>query len=134
MRDSGERKRILVFGGRDYSDHERLFEVLDQFLEVLSSVIIIHGGARGADSLAGEWARDRDQEEIVFLADWNKYSKAAGYKRNIQMLHEGHPDLVVAFPGGKGTDHMIMIAENSNVMVVKVLDKEKSNCIRVVTI
>jgi len=54
---------------------------------------------------------------MPFPADWGKYSKSAGYIRNKQMLAEGKPDLVVAFPGGKGTANMVKLAKLANIPI-----------------
>lgn len=78
--------------------------------------------APGADSLARQWAEDNGVETIGFRASWNLYGKRAGYIRNVQMLNEGQPDLVVAFPGGAGTKMMINLAEAAGVPVVKIND------------
>jgi predicted Rossmann-fold nucleotide-binding protein len=40
--------------------------------------------------------------------------------RNRQMLTEGRPDLVVAFPGGKGTANMVALARKAGVEIVEV--------------
>jgi hypothetical protein len=83
---------------------------------------IIHGAASGADSLASIWAKAFAHKVESYPADWAKYSKRAGYIRNTQMLNEGKPDLVVAFPGGKGTQMMINLAEAAGVPVVRIND------------
>lgn len=116
--------RIAVCGGRNYgvpndpdysipleevktaeqanAEVARLNSVLDAYGDVDE---IIHGGANGADTLAGEWARAHSVTETVFEAAWREYGKSAGFKRNVQIV-ANEPDLVIAFPGGKGTAHM----------------------------
>jgi hypothetical protein len=81
---------------------------------------VIHGDAVGADRFAGEWARLRSIEEIPFPPDWATHGRAAGPIRNKQMLDEGRPDLVVAFPGGRGTANMVMQAMATGVPVHEV--------------
>jgi hypothetical protein len=118
--------RVLVCGGRDYQNKERVFQVLDLIHKKLKEkMIIIHGGARGADTLAGEYARERQLEELVFPADWKTHGKSAGAIRNTQMLKEGTPKLVVAFPGGNGTKHMIDISKKHGILVIVVSDGDK---------
>jgi hypothetical protein len=114
----GNTLRILVCGGRDYDNVDKVYEVLDEF--PTEELLIIHGGARGADSLAGVWAFERGVQVTRYPADWEKYGKRAGYVRNQQMLDEGKPDLVIAFPGGRGTAMMIDIAEKAAVNVLKI--------------
>lgn len=114
--------RVLVCGGRDYDNAERVKRVLDKLLircGGYSGLTIIQGEALGADTLARQWAEDNSVPTIGFRADWKTYGKRAGYLRNSQMLAEGHPDLVIAFPGGHGTDMMIKLAKAAGVSVVK---------------
>ena len=108
-----KRKKVLVCGGRDFSDCTLLMRTLDQ----VKPDIIVHGGARGADSMAGGYAKRRAIPCQVFPAEWNKHGKRAGYLRNQQMLDEGKPDLVVAFPGGPGTRMMVKIAREQGFAV-----------------
>ena len=109
-------KRILVCGGRDYTDMKKVYDTLDE----LHPTCIIHGMARGADALAGAYAQHWQLDVDEYPADWNKYGKGAGYIRNKQMLDEGKPDLVVAFPGGKGTAMMIKLAKEAGTPVIEV--------------
>ena len=117
--------RVLVCGGRKFSDRELLYKVLNIIHNGIKGGIttIIHGGASGADSIAGEWSVDVLKKEAeVYLANWNLHKTAAGPIRNRKMLKEGKPDIVVAFPGGSGTSDMIKIAAAAG---VKVFDIEK---------
>ena len=108
--------KILVCGGREFSDNEFVFKMLDPYKPVITQ--LIEGGARGADALAATWAKTNKIDVRTFPADWDKHGKRAGPLRNIQMLEEGKPDLVVAFPGGKGTTHMVNEARKANVPVI----------------
>jgi hypothetical protein len=118
--------RILVCGGRDYSDAESLNATLDNIIANIKSmasgqsVRLIHGAARGADSLAAAWASSRGIAATAYPANWNLYGRSAGYVRNTQMLEEGQPHLVVAFPGGAGTAMMTRIARSAGVTVKEV--------------
>ena len=109
-------KRILVCGGRDYKDRNKVKEVLSAY----TPDCIIQGGALGADRLAYFYSVDHGITDVTFPAEWEKYGKKAGYIRNVQMLEEGKPDLVIAFPGGKGTAMMIKIAKEAGVPVMEI--------------
>lgn len=109
--------KILVCGGRDFDDRGLLEEELTYLMCEHEITAIIHGAARGADSLAGEFARDYLIQEIRFPADWKKDGKAAGPIRNQRMLDEGKPDFVVAFPGGTGTADMVKRAMAAGIKV-----------------
>lgn len=113
-------RRVLVCGGRDFDDHLYLREVLDGLAAEPGGVAcIIHGNARGADSLAHQWAVSRGIGGWACPANWKRDGKRAGPMRNQRML--GHkPDLVVAFPGGTGTADMVKRAEKAGVSVMRV--------------
>lgn len=114
---------VLVCGGRDYCNERRVYLVLDMILgewcdqHDRRAFAVVHGGARGADRLAGAWARARGIREIACEADWDTHGKAAGYIRNAQMLDEYEPRLVVAFKGGRGTAHMVRLARAAGVEI-----------------
>lgn len=112
------RRRVLVCGGRNYTDTARVFDVLDE-IERDGSVYIIHGGARGADQRAGEWATERGVPCAIVPANWDVYGNGAGPKRNEWML-ELHPDLVVAFPGNRGTHDMVTQAMRRGIPVKRI--------------
>lgn len=122
--------RILVCGGRDFKDYKGLFRVLDNIImdrgyhendQMISpNVHIIAGKAKGADTFAVDWAVINQCEFTEYPADWDKHKKAAGAIRNQQMLDEGKPDLVVAFPGGVGTADMVRRAKKAGVEVIEV--------------
>lgn len=107
--------KVLVCGGRDFLN----YPLVEETLEALAPDIIIHGNARGADSLADWYAESHNIPVDVYPADWGRYGRGAGPIRNKQMLEEGKPDLVVAFPGGAGTRNMIQQAKASNVEVIE---------------
>lgn len=115
--------RVLVCGGRDFSDQGLLFRLMDT-LKLSPKDTVIHGGAFGVDALAGKWARDRNIPEVVFAADWKKHGKAAGPIRNIEMATSGKPDIVIAFPGGRGTEHMVTTAQGLGLKVFLVVPEE----------
>lgn len=111
--------KVLVCGGRDYADKMALWHTLDAFgpPEITE---VISGMARGADMLAAEWAIRFKFTLHKFPADWEKHGKRAGMVRNQQMLDEGKPDAVIAFPGGRGTADMVRRAERAGIMVHKI--------------
>ena len=111
---------MLVCGGRSYTDKERLWSTLNGFLQSRRVRRVISGGARGADTMAEDWAKARGIECVVFHADWAKYGRAAGPIHNQQMLDEGRPTLVVAFPDGRGTADMVRRARSAGVEVIEV--------------
>lgn len=112
--------RVLVCGGRDFDDTARVFAVLDKLHSEAGIDAIIEGGARGADACGKEWAFRRNVGCMTFEADWENQGSFAGPARNKRMLDEGQPDLVIAFPGGRGTADMVCKARKAGVEVVEI--------------
>lgn len=122
--------RVLVCGGRDYGKrwddhlssfvtdthavhllHRVLQDILDTRVPDHKELVIVHGAAAGADNLASLWAKSKHIHEMPFPANWS--GKSGGIERNIEMLEESEPELVVAFPGGRGTAHMVGLARKT---------------------
>jgi UDP-N-acetylmuramoylalanine-D-glutamate ligase len=128
--------RILVCGGRDYGNREELFLILDRLHGATPFTVLIHGGAKGADALAAAWAEARRVDTNAYPALWGDlsqpdalikhsrsgraYDARAGFRRNQTMLDLGKPDLVVAFPGGSGTQDMVDRAKAAGVRMIHV--------------
>lgn len=123
--------RVLVTGSRDFADYKALAEALDDLFfnfEGLTApetpFTVVHGGAAGADSLAGEWCRTMRElgysmvHAEVHRADWKKYGKIAGLVRNQKMVELG-AHICLAFPRGlsRGTRDCITRAENHAIPV-----------------
>jgi UDP-N-acetylmuramoylalanine-D-glutamate ligase len=116
--------RILICGGRDFNDWG-LFRFAVNEIMILHghpSVTIISGHARGADSMGERWATVMGYDTEIYPAKWSLYGRLAGHQRNLQMLNEGKPDLVVAFPGGRGTADMVRHAQLAGVTVINAMD------------
>lgn len=115
--------RVLVTGGRTYTNDTKIRDYLDYLLERIAprDMILIAGGAKGADSLAQGWAISHRNRVLLIVeqAHWKQDGKAAGPRRNQRMLDLHHPELVVAFPGGRGTEHMKMIAAKAGIQIVE---------------
>lgn len=103
--------RVIIAGGRNFDDYVILKRTMDKILaNITEGVVVVCGMARGADTLGEQYAREKGYEVNYFPADWNKYGKSAGYRRNEQMAQNA--DALVAFWDGqsRGTKHMIDLA------------------------
>lgn len=98
--------RVLVCGGRTYTNQRRAFQELDAIHAEEPITLIIEGGAEGADRQGRYWALAQGIPCMTLHAAWSKYGRAAGHIRNEWMIEFGQPNLVVAFPGGSGTEGM----------------------------
>ncbi len=117
--------RILVCGGRNYSDRERVWQVLsplaiDGHSGQMLPVTLIHGAGAGADKLAAEVAKELGWAIEPYKANWGGFGPSAGPIRNRAMIDKGKPDLVIAFPGGSGTEDMVARAEKAGIPVRRV--------------
>ena len=113
-------ERLLVCGSRKWTRDGELFAILDRLNARRKIDVVIHGCARGADRMAGEWARSRGIPEERYPADWDRHGRAAGPLRNAQMLAEGKPTAAMAFVRGKledsrGTRDMVRRLEAANI-------------------
>lgn len=110
--------RVLICGGRDFTDMARVESALSRFSSLHGSPsLVIHGAARGADSLGALWATRNKIPTRAFPANWSLHGKMAGFIRNRLMITEGKPDHVIAFPGGTGTAHMVRISREAGLPV-----------------
>lgn len=112
--------KVIIAGGRDYENYNELECVVDHMLEKLMNthdIVIISGGARGADAMAMRYANHRGFELVVMPADWDTHGKSAGYKRNVQMA-EAATHLIAFWDSvSRGTKHMIDVAHSMKIKV-----------------
>jgi hypothetical protein len=88
----------IITGTRNPSAN--IIAMLRNDIDILSTdVIIIHGGCRGVDSLADYFAHQRGIRTKIYKAEWDRYGRSAGPRRNRKMLKD-HPNAEVwAYPG-----------------------------------
>ena len=103
--------KVIVAGGRDFSDYDLLCTTLHHLLSKRSYVENVSGMARGADSLALRYAEENHYRVKKFPANWDMDGNSAGYKRNVVMAR--YADACVCFWDGKskGTADMIRVAK-----------------------
>ena len=110
--------KTIIAGSRNFTDYKKLSEVCDQFLQDQTDIEIVSGGYyKGADKLGIQYAKERGYKITQFPANWEKYGKAAGPKRNEQMAN--YADALIAFWNrkSKGTKHMIELAKQANLKI-----------------
>lgn len=97
--------KLIVTGGRDYSDQTTLDAVLNRIHQGFDPIrVLVHGGANGADAMAGAWAARRNIPVVEFRARWKLLGGIAGPARNQQMLEGNLDATLLVFPGGSGTE------------------------------
>jgi hypothetical protein len=104
--------KLIIAGSRTFTYYKKLCEVCDQILQDQNNIEIVSGAYyRGADKLGEKYATEKGFKLTKFPANWNKFGRAAGPKRNEQMAN--YADTLIAFWDGKsrGTKNMIDLAK-----------------------
>ncbi|MHB1107051.1 MAG: DUF2493 domain-containing protein [Lutibacter sp.] len=109
--------KVIFAGGRDFDDFNKLCQVCDEFLQNRNNIEIVSGAYKGADLLGERYAAERNHPIKQFPADWRRYGKSAGLKRNAEMA--AYADALIAFWDGesKGTKLMIELATQAGLKV-----------------
>src|SRR3990167_6850182 len=81
--------RVLVSGWRGCVNKMLVHYELDKIHRLRRITTLIHGGARGVDSIAHGWAVLNNVPIVMYPAQWDAHGKSAGSIRNQQMLDEG---------------------------------------------
>lgn len=107
--------KTIIAGSRDFCDQELLFAECDKLQP--QPTFVLSGTAAGADSLGELWAKARGIQVLRYPADWKRYGKAAGYKRNEVMANNA--ERLIAFWDGAshGTRNMIQLAEERKLKI-----------------
>lgn len=112
--------RVLVCGSREYEFGSKVFAELNEAEGYYGDIIVIQGGAKGADAFAKQWALSKGVCCLQVDAAWDAFSKRAGSIRNGWMLKFAAPHIVLAFPGGTGTEDMCKQASAAGLPVYRV--------------
>ena len=110
--------KVIIAGGRDFNDWDKLVEICDKAFKDYQSIEIVSGNANGADKLGERYANERGHQIKLFPADWDKHGKSAGYRRNAEMAN--YAGALLAFWDGtsKGTAHMINLAKERGLKIL----------------
>lgn len=106
--------KVAVIGSRSFNDYDKVTNTLSG----ITISEIISGGAIGADKLGERYANENNIPTKIFLPDWEKYGKSAGFKRNSDIVNEA--ELIVVFwdMQSKGSKDSILKAEKLNKKVL----------------
>ena len=99
---------VAVTGGRDYDDWPNVWKWLDSYAARGEDMIVLQGGASGADKAARDWAHKRGLQCVTY--HYRNRGKSGGPLRNAAMIEHGRPDVLLAFPGGAGTENCVAAA------------------------
>src|SRR4030066_971348 len=99
--------KLIIAGGRNFDDFDKLCQVCDEFLQDQNNIEIVSGAYKGADLLGEKYAAEHNYSIKQFPANWKRYGKSAGQKRNVEMAN--YANMLIAFwdAKSKGTKNMI---------------------------
>ena len=112
---------VAVTGGRDFQHSHVVYNAMVELCR--DATLLVHGGARGVDTFAAEAAASLGIPTLEFQADWDTHGRAAGPLRNQRMVDFG-PDLLIAFPGGRGTADMVRRCAKAGIRTVQLTDAD----------
>ena len=120
--------KVLICGSRSIMDESWIFEQIDAFIRDykldMGALTIIEGGAKGVDSVAGKWAENHGVQKEVHKADWARYGRGAGHRRNADMVLSADMVLILWDGISKGTWNDIDLCKK-HLKTYKIVVKEK---------
>ncbi len=111
MSTKAQQIKLAIIGGRDFTNYEYMKNSLAKLAQEITIIQVVSGGARGADSLGEQWANEQNIPINIFPAQWEKYGRSAGFRRNKDIIN--NCDMVAAFWDGqsRGTENSIQLAK-----------------------
>lgn len=110
---------VLVFGSREYDNRKKLYSKLNLLDATQRIDIVLQGGARGADTMGEDWARENERICIRVPAEWTRFRRSAGPIRNQRMLDLFYPSYALGFhediEKSKGSKDMAKRIEKENI-------------------
>ncbi len=107
--------KLAIVGSRGFDNYDVLVTWANGVFYMYHSdkKAVVSGGAKGADSLGYQYAKDNGLDYTLFAANWDKHGKSAGFRRNQQIVDAC--DMVLAFWDGKskGTQDTINKAKKA---------------------
>lgn len=112
--------KIIIAGSRSLNDRLKIEKILDKVVSSYELELseIVCGGARGVDAIGALWARSKGVPVKYFYANWKKYGKVAGYRRNGQMAKYADGLIAIWDGNSRGTKHMIDLAASLGLLCI----------------
>lgn len=117
---------VIVCGGRNFTNTQLIYKALDTIDNNFGITVLVHGDCWGVDKISNTWGSVHSTIKCFPRpANWRLNGKRAGPIRNREMIDEFQPDLIIAFPGGKGTENMKQLGRQHDIMVIEVDEGEE---------
>ena len=110
---------IAIAGGKDVADPDAVIARLDKAREKYADMVLVHGGGPGVEKIAARWAEQNSVQQIVCKPDWDRYGRAAPFRRNDELLNL-LPKGVIAFPGSGITENLVDKARQLGIPVQRI--------------
>ena len=118
---------VIVSGGRDYNESERIWSLLDRIHKARGIDLLCTGACKygGADLHAENWAKSREVDYLGMPAKFGNGGPKEGPERNRRMVKYCGADMVICFPGDKGTASMKREAKRAGIWTVDLSEHYK---------
>lgn len=89
--------RIGMVGSRGFDDYEVVLATLRSYIRNYpnTDIEVVSGGARGADTLSDKASQELGVPTKIYLPDWDRYGRGAGFVRNTYIAEDS--DILLAF-------------------------------------
>ena len=121
--------KTIIAGSRDNIEYQDVLSAMGECPWSSEITEVVSGKARGVDTLGEQWAKENNIPIKEFPANWKKFGKSAGPRRNEEMGDYADALVAVWDGGSKGTKHMIDYSENKGLKVFVYNLKDKKSLI-----
>lgn len=121
--------KTIIAGSRDNIEYQDVLSAMEECPWSSEITEVVSGKARGVDTMGEQWAKENNIPIQEFPADWKKFGKSAGPRRNEEMGDYADALVAVWDGGSKGTKHMIDYSKNKGLKVFVYNLKDKKSLI-----
>ena len=118
--------RTIIAGSRKCPHYHLVCQAVEEAGWKITTVI--SGCARGVDTFGEQYAEEHGIPVERHPADWERFGRSAGPRRNQEMAQCAEALIAVLYPGSRGTENMIQQAKAAGLKIhVKYFELPESN-------